>query len=323
MSDSIELHMKMLTDENGFIDRECPQDDCLFSFKIDAGDWQARIDGNEMYCPRCGHRDGAGRWWTARQNEAIEANAMSAGLGLASDLLDEIFGDFARELNRTSANVSAVYEPGLRPEYADLPIEQTSGWATEITCNQCGTRFSVIGNAYFCPCCGKDLTTNAVFDSLASYRRRINDLDKLNAWFISNYGAEEAERQIGQQREDIMKSLVGTFESYAKNRYVEMGGTLPRGNVFQRVNDGSECFRTLTGHGYNDFIGNNGVLELGILVNRRHLLTHGNGIVDDRYLRNSGDTSYELGQRIVVNNADLTNLLNLIDKIIHGLSQLP
>lgn len=62
--------------------------------------------------------------------------------------------------------------------------------------------------------------------------------------------------------------------------------------------------------------------ELVVLVNRRHLLTHGNGIVDDRYLRKSGDNTYELGQRIVVNNADLTNLLDLIEKIIHGLSRL-
>lgn len=171
MMDFVDLNMRMLTDENGFIDRECPQDECLFSFKIDANDWQSRIEGGEMYCPQCGHRDVADRWWTARQNEAIEANAMSAGLGFACDLLDVAFSDFARDLNRSSSNMRAVYKPGLRPEYTDLPIEQTAGWATEITCDQCGARFSVIGNAYFCLYCGKDLSTKAVFDSLASYRR--------------------------------------------------------------------------------------------------------------------------------------------------------
>lgn len=323
MPDTFELEMKMLTDKNGFIDRECPREDCLFNFKIDAADWDAHLQDNDMYCPRCGHKDDAGMWWTAPQSEAIRTNAESAAYGIASDLIDSIMGDFVRGLNRSSG-ISASYIPGARPEYTDLPIEQTAGWATEIVCSDCGTRFSVIGNAYFCPHCGKDLTTNAIFDSLRSYHQRIDNLEQLYEWFTSVFTAEEAERQITQQREDIIKSLVDSFESFARNRYLELGGTLDRrdGNIFQRVKDGSDRFRDLTGKEYIDFIDGSDMADLVILVNRRHLLTHRNGIIDDRYLSNSGDSDYELGQRIVVNDEDLVRLLDLIEKIIKGLSQI-
>lgn len=321
MEDIVDLPpMEMLPDENGFIDRACPNEDCLFNFKIDAADWKSRVDGNEMICPRCGHRDSSDQWYTAAQLEAVQENADSFALGMVSDCLDDIFGSFARDLNESPGQLSASYIPGARPEYADLPIEQSEGWATEITCDRCNTRFSVIGNAFFCPCCGKDLTTNSIFDSLSSYRQRIDDLPKLREWFSANCTAEETERQISLQREDILKSLVGVFEAYAKNRYAELGGTPPKGNAFQRVSDGSNLFCELTRKRYNDFIGDSGVNDLNMLVNRRHILTHSNGFVDKHYLRNSGDTSYQLGQRIVVKDSDLNRLFDLIEGLVQGLS---
>ena len=56
-----------------------------------------------------------------------------------------------------------------------------------------------------------------------------------------------------------------------------------------------------------------------ILFNRRHLLTHCNGIVDEKYIRNTGDNSYELGQRIIVKDKDLLRLLDIIERVVEGL----
>ena len=56
--------------------------------------------------------------------------------------------------------------------------------------------------------------------------------------------------------------------------------------------------------------------RLNILFQQRHLLAHCEGIVDQKYLDNSVDKAYKLGQRIVVNRKDVTDLVLLIRQII-------
>lgn len=318
MNDSYQMPIQIQSDEKGFYDRECPNEDCLYTFKVDLSDWEEKIAGGDMHCPRCGQTAFHDQWFTQEQIEALNENVMSFAMGLVHDEIKTVFKEAERE-TKYNKFVRITYKPGQRPQYANLPITQSEEWATEITCNECGMRFSVLGNAYFCPCCGKDLTTNAIKESLSSYRRRIEGLGKLHSLYEEDYSVEEAERQVDLLREDTMGSLVGTFESFAKNRYVELGGTLPKGNVFQRVADGSELFDRLVGKPYGDFIDENGVKDMTILFNRRHLLTHCNGIVDEKYIRNTGDNSYELGQRIIVKDKDLLRLLDIIERVVEGL----
>ena len=318
MNDSYQIPMHIQSDEKGFYDRECPNEGCLYTFKVDLHDWEEKIAGGDMHCPRCGLTAFHDQWFTQGQIKALNENISSFALGLVHDELKAVFKETERETRRNKF-VRITYQPGRRPQYANLPITQSEEWATEITCNKCGMRFSVLGNAYFCPCCGRDLTTNAIMDSLNSYRRRIEGLGKLHHLYEESYSVEEAERQVNLLREDTMGALVGTFESFAKNLYVELGGALPRGNVFQRVADGSELFEQLVGKAYRDFIGADGVKDMTVLVNQRHLLTHGNGIVDEKYIRNTGDNSYELGQRIIVRDKDLLRLLDIIERIVNGL----
>ena len=40
--------------------------------------------------------------------------------------------------------------------------------------------------------------------------------------------------------------------------------------------------------------------ELNILYQKRHLLAHNEGMVDESYIKKSGDQFYKVGQKIVV-----------------------
>lgn len=312
------MPIQIQSDEKGFYDRECPNEECLFLFKVDLEQWGEKISGRNMHCPRCGCEAFHDQWFTQEQIEVIQNNALSYAMGYVQDALGAAFKSAERK-TRHNKYVKITYKPGPRPVYINLPMTQSEEWATEIVCDDCGMRFSVIGNAYFCPCCGKDLITNAIHDSLASYRKRIEGMEGLRGYFEESCSAEDAERQVASLREDTLGALVGTFESFAKNRFVELGGTAPKGNVFQRISDGSAQYEKLTGEGYQEFIGDDGVRDMTLLVNRRHLLTHGNGIVDERYLSKTGDTSYTVGQRIVVKDHDLLRLLEIIEKLVDGL----
>lgn len=318
MEDSYRLKMAIESDENGYFDRRCPNEECQYIFKINLHDWEEKVSNEHVYCPRCGSDAPSSEWMTEEQNEVILENATSFALGLLHDELKSAFKDIEHTTRRNKF-ARITYKPGKRPAYIDLPITQSEEWATEIVCDDCGTRFSVIGNAYFCPCCGKDLTTNAIRDSLASYKVRIDSLGRLRVFFEEEYSPEEAEKQTALFREDTLGSLVGTFESFAKKRYEELGGKPQKGNVFQRVVDGSELFRTLIGKGYSESIGESGMSRMNLLFNRRHLITHNNGVVDERYLSKTGDDAYAVGQRIVLKDEDLNELLRLISSVVESL----
>jgi hypothetical protein len=48
---------------------------------------------------------------------------------------------------------------------------------------------------------------------------------------------------------------------------------------------------------------------------QRHLLAHTQGIVDADYLARTSDTSYQIGQRIVVNEVPLREFVTVVDKL--------
>lgn len=93
-------------------------------------------------------------------------------------------------------------------------------------------------------------------------------------------------------------------------------------NVFQRIEDGNNLWKRIFQEGYDDWISLKEYSRINTLFQRRHLLAHTDGIVDDKYLQKTSDTNYKLGQRIVVNKSDVTELLEIIRKIITRIREL-
>ena len=49
-------------DEDGYLDKECPSDECLFVFKVYEEDWANLLRDNVAYCPMCGHESHDDSW---------------------------------------------------------------------------------------------------------------------------------------------------------------------------------------------------------------------------------------------------------------------
>ena len=59
-------------DEEGYCDRECPSEDCEFQFKDHLKDWKAKVRGEEVFCPFCGHAADSTEWNTGEQIQRAE-----------------------------------------------------------------------------------------------------------------------------------------------------------------------------------------------------------------------------------------------------------
>ena len=314
MNIPIELH----SDEKGYFDRECPNENCLYTFKINMQDWKEKVSDEEVHCPMCGHVDTSEKWWTQQQLESMQQIAIDYAMGMIHKKLDDAFGQLARSTRRNKF-IKITYKPGKRVTFKNNPIGQCEEWETDITCEKCGTRYSVIGSAYFCPCCGYNSAVSVFEESMVSIEKMLSSLPEMKTMFTNSFGRDKAETMCRSMLEGSLGDIVSAFQKFAECIFKAKSTTAVRVNDFQIVDKGSKLFLDATGKGYDEWLTKGELERMNLLFQRRHILEHNGGIVDDRYLKQSGDTSYVLGQHIIVRTEDATELLGIIKKLSVGL----
>lgn len=314
----MEIPIKFISDDKGYFDRECPNENCLYTFKIYMRDWDDKIAGSDVHCPMCGHIAGNDSWWTQEQLEAIQEAQVNYAMSLIHDKLDEAFGTLARS-TKNNEFVKITYKPGKRVSFSNNPIGQREEWETEIVCEQCNTKYSVIGSAFFCPCCGYNSAINVFEESLDSTEKMLDALPEMQQALTTSYGKDKAETICRGLKESTLGDIVSAFQKFAEAQYKKVSTKTVRVNDFQIVEKGSCLFLEATGNGYEQWLSSDEINRMNVLFQRRHIIEHNGGIVDERYLAQSNDTTYNIGQRIIVHVADAKELLDIIRKLSTGL----
>ena len=310
----VSIPITLQSDEKGYFDRECPNEECLYTFKIKLKDWEEKVSDEEVHCPMCGHIDTSDKWWTRDQLEKIGEIAASWAM---SEIQMELSKSF-QKLERSTRNNKFVrfkYKPGKKISFVNNPIGQSEEWETEICCEKCGTHYSVIGSAYFCPCCGYNSAINSYNDSLNSIRKMLESLSDMRVLLVEKYDRDTAETMCRGLIESSIGDMVSAFQKFACCKYEELSGKTGRVNDFQMVDKGSQLFEDITGSSYKDWLSSSELIFMKTMFQRRHILEHNNGLVDQRYLDKSGDNNYSVGQRIIVKEQDAYALLDIVQKI--------
>lgn len=309
----ISIPITLRSDEKGYFDRECPNENCLYTFKIKLKDWEEKVSDDEVHCPLCGHVDTSDKWWTQNQLEGMREIATSYAM---SEIQKELTKSF-KNLERSTRNkfVQIKYKPGKRISFINNPIGQSEEWETEICCEKCGTQYCVIGSAYFCPCCGYNSAINSYNDSLDSIRKMLETLPDMKELLVEKYDRDTAETMCRGLLESTIGDIVSAFQKFACCKYEELSEKPGRVNDFQIVDKGSQLFKDIAGNSYADWLSNSELDFMKTMFQRRHILEHNNGLVDQMYLEKSGDSSYSVGQRIIVKEQDTYALLGIVQKL--------
>ena len=317
----MEIPITIHSDEKGYFDRECPNENCLYTFKINMQDWKEKVSDDEVHCPMCGHIDTADKWWTQEQLESMQEIAASYAMSMITKELDKAFGKLARS-TRNNKFLKITYKPSRKITFQNNPIGQSEEWETDITCEKCGTRYSVIGSAYFCPCCGHNSAVSAFNESTDSIEKMMKSLPEMKQLLTESYGRDKAETMCRGLLESSLGDIVSSFQKFASCHYDKLTGEISRVNDFQIVEKGSQLFKDATGKGYEEWLSDKELHDMNMFFQRRHLIEHNNGMVDQKYVDKSGDNSYVIGQRLVVKESDAYALLAIIKKLAKGLMTL-
>ena len=122
--------------------------------------------------------------------------------------------------------------------------------------------------------------------------------------------------------ESSIGDIVSAFQKFASCHYDKLTGKTCRVNDFQIVDKGSQLFNDAIGKGYNEWLSADELRTMNLLFQRRHLIEHNNGMIDQRYIDKSGDNFYAVGRRLVVKESDPLTLLAIIKKLSKGLVSL-
>ena len=122
--------------------------------------------------------------------------------------------------------------------------------------------------------------------------------------------------------EQSIGRLVGAFEHYTEELFATVPTaphTKTKRGSFQRLDEASTLWQEAVGKGYQDLLSPQEMARLVRYVQQRHILTHGNGIVDAAYMAKSADTTYSIGQRIVIRDSDVLALADLLANLADAL----
>lgn len=108
----LSVSVEIETDENGYIDKQCPNEKCEFIFKVNGEDWANIFNDDAVWCPLCRHEATSVQWFTADQYEHAKSEAKNNSELQKMDMPSDFF---------TRTSVSGKYLGwNLSPRKIDL-----------------------------------------------------------------------------------------------------------------------------------------------------------------------------------------------------------
>lgn len=218
LGNSIYYETSIEVDEDGYIDKECPDEKCSSKFKVKADDWRNLVSDEEVHCPYCGHIAPANSWYTTEQIEESKRQAIQS----VKNQLGEAIRKDARKFNAKpktefismSLNITGWEKQPL------LSIKALALMEQKLVCPKCGCSYSVIGSSTFYPCCGYNSMQNSFKNCIETVR------SKLKLYMMPETLYEGLSKDaIIDVKQSLLKSslteLVGAFQVLCSSIFTE------------------------------------------------------------------------------------------------------
>lgn len=301
-------------DDDGYLDRACPNPECAGHFKVLYEDWRAKVPDERCVCPVCGHADEPSEFATEDQGRYANDHALAHIEGQLSDAFRR---GTQRKLKAGRLEMTMTYRS--RPTRVIAPIEAWEAMEQRSVCEGCGTRYASLGAAFFCPACGHNSALTTFEGALATVRETMALGARLPELMDSKAAATDAARAMA---ENSLVRLWSSFQRFAEASYLALGPGYekPRRNAFQSLDDSNRLWGAAVGRSYADMLSKAEYRDLVRLIQQRNVLAHQDGVVDEDYLDKSGDGRYKLGQRLVVKSPSVMRLADIVEELSAALT---
>lgn len=305
--DSFEMRVSIPSDDDGFFGRQCPE--CSLVFRMDVQQYEALPDNLALWCVYCGHHAEHSEFMTEQQRDRIMRAAGDFAMQMVSQELDKMFGGLARSSRGSSISFSYRSQPFYPRPLPGIDEEQL---VRVRTCAGCQNNYAVFGEHRYCPVCGQLPAASVAFDALQADTARLNALEALPT------DAKALLREQGvftRNWVDTVENVVGVVEALASSLFraaVPNAASLlnGKGAIFQRLDHMADLIVTAGFPDLRSALGSQTWQRLLETWAARHVFTHNDGIVDEKYLIKVPGSSAQIGQRLVLTETMCRSALN-------------
>lgn len=302
------IPISLPTDEDGLTGRECPQPDCEGYFKIKFGTGIKEPDYHKCFCPYCGYAGKQNEFFTKNQNRYIKSIAMQHVQGMIEKEIKKWDRQLQSSTRGSFIKLSVDYKKSHRSlaYYAEKEVETT------LVCNNCTLEYAIYGKFAKCPDCG-------VSNSLQILNANLSMIEKLLLQAESQSDRSFQEYLIQNALEDVVSS----FDSFGKNtlalatQNTELSGI----NIsFQNIVKAREKVEKQFGFDMSQVLSEDEWESVVVLFQKRHIISHNDGIIDDAYIQITGDKSAIPGRKVTVSIDEVKSALRHISALANSLA---
>lgn len=300
-------------DDNGYIDRQCPNDECRNFFKVKFEDWKNIINDEIVYCPICKYKAPAIEWNTPEQTEYIKSYGIKVIQNKIGEAIKKDANNFNKRQKPSLISMSLEYKPG--DTIITIPPSVAKELEQYYYCKKCKCRYSYLGTAYFCPACGTENTIDNINEWLSNIDNFINKYEKIENALITTLSEENVKSYLSQIMEEHYCKIVTIFQKYSEYlfyNYTNSEEIKFKKNIFQNLDESSKKWKELTGKSFEDILDKAKYREIKEHFQKRHLLTHTAGIIDENFIKKVNNKNYILGNRILITLESLNEFVTLI-----------
>jgi hypothetical protein len=281
-------------DEDGYVGRECPTQECLVYFKVTPG---TGVKGPApCHCPYCGQSGEARTFFTPDQIAYAKSVAFRRiGEAIHDDLKSLEFEHeprggfgigFSMKLRRTSGPTPIRY-------YREKQLE------TEVVCDQCTLRYAIYGVFGWCPDCGVHNSWLILGKNLELARKELALAEAAEK--------ELADHLIGDALENIVSAFDGFGREVCAKRAVDI--------TFQNLAGARRKVQDAFAFDFADRLTPDEWNSACRMFQKRHLLAHKMGVVDDDYVKKAHDPKAIVGRKIAVSRDEVTATIRIVEAL--------
>jgi hypothetical protein len=287
------VNVPVKTDQDGYVGRECPVESCQGYFKITFG---TGLKGPApCHCPYCGHTGDQNTFWTQEQLEYAKSVALRRVTDAIHRDLKSMEFDY-KPRGGFGIGISLKVTPE-RPYpiryYREKKLE------THVICDNCTLRYAIYGVFGWCPDCGVHNSRQILEKNLKLAEKELVLSDSVEG--------EMAEYLIG----DALENVVSAFDGFGRAISLQQGHEIH----FQSLGGARRNVQDRFSFDFADAISQQEWDFICRMFQRRHLLSHKMGVIDEEYLQKVNDPGATAGHKVVVSRKEVEVSVVLVRKM--------
>jgi len=302
------IEVKMPTDEFGYTGRECPNDTCKGYFKIIFGTGLKGV--TDCHCPYCGHTADQSQFHTPDQIEY----AHSVVTRKVFDAVEKDFKSMEFDIKPKGPfgiGISMKVQsspPHPLHHYREKDLE------THIECPNCTLKYAVYGVFAFCADCGQHNSLQILSDNLRVIEKMLD------------MALKSTDKIASKLVENALEDCVSSFDGFGRELckiHAEKSSNSSRAEdmSFQNLGGAKQNLINLFDFTISDGLSDDEWKTAVRCFQKRHLINHKMGVVDNEYIQKTGDTTSIVGRKIIITEEEVRELIDIVEKIAQYTSE--